>query len=86
MSCTPATPLNPAVVQATCTNGAVTAPTITPQPTPGVTYTLSPAGPYNGTQTYTVTVTATLANGYAWVDPMPTGWTKVDRRRRRRAR
>ncbi len=55
----------------------MTTPTITPQPTPGVTYTLSPPGPYSGTQSYTVTVTATLANGYAWVDPLPTGWTRT---------
>ena len=32
----------------------------------GVTYTVDPAGPYDGTVTSTVTVTATLADGYAW--------------------
>ena len=76
-SCTPATPVAPTVVQATCTNGAVTPPTITPGPTPGVTYTLAPAGPYDGNVTTTVTVTATLADGFAWTDPLPAGWTEV---------
>ncbi len=77
VSCTPATPLNPGVVQATCVNGVVTAPTITPKPTDGVTYVLSPTGPYVGTENTTVRVTATLANGYAWVDPLPAGWTRT---------
>ena len=31
VACTPVTPQNPAVVQATCTNGVVTTPTITPR-------------------------------------------------------
>ena len=34
-----------------------------------------PAGPYDGTVTTTVTVTATLADGLTWGEPMPAGWT-----------
>jgi hypothetical protein len=78
VSCTPATPLDPAVVQATCTDGEVTEPTITPTETDGVSYVLDPEGPYDGTESTTVTVTATLADGYAWADPLPDGWTQVD--------
>ena len=64
--------------QATCTNGAVTAPTITPATTTGVTYTARrPPGPYVGTVTTVVTVTATLAAGSGWARPLPTGWTEV---------
>jgi hypothetical protein len=48
VSCTPATPLDPGVVQATCADGEVTEPTITPQETAGVTYVLDPEGPYEG--------------------------------------
>ena len=45
VSCLPATPLEPVVVQATCANGVVTDPTITPQDTAGVTYVFDPEGP-----------------------------------------
>ena len=46
--------------------------------TAGVTYSLDPAGPYDpGTDGYTVTVTATLADGLKW-GTMPPGWTQVD--------
>jgi LPXTG-motif cell wall-anchored protein len=78
VSCPPATPLNPGVVQATCVDGVVSAPTITPTNTTGISYLVMPDGPYDGTVTTMVTVTATLADGYAWVDPLPTGWTQVD--------
>jgi hypothetical protein len=78
VSCAPATPLGPSVAQATCTNGAITDPTVTPEDTPGITYAVSPGGPYDGTQSNTLTVTATLDDGYAWVDPLPAGWTRVD--------
>ena len=78
VACTPVAPQNPGVVQATCTNGVVTTPTITPASTSGVTYALSPPGPYVGTTTVNVTVTATLANGFAWVASMPAGWTWVN--------
>ena len=36
---------------------------------------MAPAGPYEGTGTTTVTVTATLADGLAW-GTMPSGWTR----------
>ena len=41
----------------------------------GITYTMSPAAPVAGNQ---VTVTATLSDGYAWVDPLPDGWLAGD--------
>ncbi len=74
-SCTTATPVNPVVVQATCSNGIVTVPTVTPATTTGITYTLSPAAPYFAGQT--VTVTATVNAGFAWPANMPAGWTRV---------
>ena len=77
-SCTPATPVAPVVVQATCTNGVVTAPTITPDSTTSVAYTLAPPGPYDGSVTTAVTVTATLGAGFAWARPLPTGWVEVN--------
>ena len=43
----------------------------------GVHYTQSPAGPYNGSQTTTVIVTATLTFGYEW-GQMPAGWVKTN--------
>ncbi len=71
-----AVPVNPTVVQATCSGGVVTTPTVVPSTRPlGVRYTQSPAGPYNGNQTTTVTVTATLTFGYEW-GQMPAGWVK----------
>ena len=65
------------MTQATCTAGVVTVPTVTPATGPtGVTYALDPPGPYDpGTDDYTVTVTATLADGLAW-GQMPAGWTR----------
>jgi hypothetical protein len=38
---------------------------------------LDPAGPYVGARDTTVTVTATLTDGYEWAQ-MPSGWTQVD--------
>ncbi len=43
-SCIPVVPEAPDVVQATCTAGEVTVPTITPKVTGFVTYTLDPTG------------------------------------------
>jgi large repetitive protein len=77
VSCTPVAPVGPTVAQATCANGAVTAPEITVPETLGVAYVLDPAGPYVGTRDTTVTVTATLADGFEW-DQLPPGWTRVD--------
>ncbi len=68
-------PAAPAVSQATCTNGAVTAPAILLADTPGITYTRAPDSPYDGTKDATVIVTATLADGYEW-GQMPDGWTR----------
>ena len=50
VSCTPVTPVDPTVMQATCAAGVVTVPTITPATTPAGSPTwLDPAGPYVGT-------------------------------------
>ena len=59
-------PAKPTVVQATCTGGEVTPPTVTLASTPGIAYTASPPGPYSSTTTTTVTVTATLKPGFDW--------------------
>ena len=72
-----AVPVNPTVTQATCSGGGVTAPTVVASTRPlGVSYTLSPSGPYIGSETTTVTVTATLTFGYDW-GQMPAGWVKT---------
>ena len=47
VACTPVSPVNP-VIQATCTAGAVTVPTVVAASSPtGVTYVVDPAGPYD---------------------------------------
>ncbi|AEG45539.1 LPXTG-motif cell wall-anchored protein [Isoptericola variabilis J7] len=68
-------PVAPTVTPSVCPPGSAspTAPTLTLATTTGVTYTVSPAGPYSGGQT--VTVTAVLEEGYAWQMPLPAGWT-----------
>jgi hypothetical protein len=75
VACTPVTPVDPVVEQATCAAGVVTVPTVTPTPVTGISYEVDPAGPYDGTEDTTVTVTATLADGFAWTTPAPDGWT-----------
>ena len=68
-------PVEPEVSQATCANGVVTVPTVTPATGPtGVIYAVDPAGAYDAARRiYTVTVTATLADGYGW-GQLPDGW------------
>ncbi len=66
ITCTPATPADPTVSLATCANGAVAVPTVGLPTTTGVTYVVDPSGPYDGTQDTTVTVTATVADGFEW--------------------
>jgi hypothetical protein len=68
VSCTTALPVAPAVVAATCVDGAVVPPTVTLASTPGIVYTADPPGPYDGTVETVVVVTATLDAGYAWGD------------------
>ena len=63
--------MDPGVVQATCAAGVVTAPSVTPTPVEGISYSLDPQGPYDGTEDVTVTVTATLADGFEWRRPVP---------------
>ena len=49
VACMPVTPVDPTVMQATCTDGEVTVPTVTPASGPaGVSYALVPPGPYDG--------------------------------------
>ena len=48
VACTPVAPVAPTVTQATCTDGEVTVPVVTPATAPaGVTYLLDPPGPYD---------------------------------------
>ena len=62
--CAPLVPLDPDVVEATCVDGVVTDPLVTPADEPeGIEYTVPP-GEYGPGDP--VTVTATLADGYAW--------------------
>ncbi len=59
-----------------CVGGVVTEAGVTPPANGGgITYTMVPAVPVAGEL---VTVTATLADGYAWVDPLPDGWDPGD--------
>ena len=73
-------PVTPTVVQATCSGGQVKAPTVTlPTAVTGISYAVAPAGPYDGTVTTPVTVTATLDVGFNWA-PMPPKWTLTNQR------
>ena len=76
VTCRLGTPAAPTVTQATCATGAVTVPTVVLASSPGITYLADPPGPYDGTEDTTVTVTATVHDGYGW-EQMPTGWTEV---------
>ena len=77
VTCRLGTPAAPTVTQATCATGAVTVPTVVLASSPGITYLADPPGPYDGTEDTTVTVTATVHDGYGW-EQMPTGWTEVN--------
>ncbi len=69
-------PVAPTVTQSQCPDGkTVTRPTLTLATTTGITYSVSPAGPYSGGDT--VTVTASLQDGFAWDHPLPGAWTTV---------
>ena len=74
-ACIPVSPVNPEIHLATCANGEVTVPTVTAATGPtGVSYKVDPAGALTpGTVAHTVTVTATLADGYGW-GTLGTGW------------
>jgi large repetitive protein len=74
VTCSPAALTDPTITQATCVNGAVTAPTIGLATTTGITYTVDPAGPYAGTKATTVTVTATVFDGFALEGTTPAGF------------
>jgi len=75
---TTVTPVAPSFGDPVCGAGGVTAPFVTTPSTPaGVAYTVSPAGPYTGGQT--VTVTATITDpADQFVAPGAGGWTFVD--------
>jgi hypothetical protein len=72
VSCAPATPLDPVVVQADCTDNVLTNATVTPQATEGITYNVSPVAP--GAH---VVVTATLADGYEW-GTLTGNWQRIN--------
>ncbi len=76
VECMPVSPVAPTVTQATCTAGVVTVPTIVLGTTTGIIYEVAPPGPYDGTKDVTVTVTATLADGYEW-GQIPERWQKL---------
>ncbi|MGN6031112.1 MAG: hypothetical protein ACTHQE_05550 [Thermomicrobiales bacterium] len=71
--CTLVVPQNPSVTEAVCTGGQLTAPSVIPATTAGITYTVE-GGVAPGA---TVVVEAVLDDGYAW-GTLPTGWTKVN--------
>ncbi|MGC4108739.1 MAG: hypothetical protein QM753_20645 [Thermomicrobiales bacterium] len=73
VECMPVVPVDPIVMNSECLGGALTSPSVIPVPTEGVVYTLSGEVVNGGT----VTVIATVTDGYAW-GTLPTGWTKVD--------
>ncbi len=77
VSCTPVSPVTPAITQASCVNGTVVAPSISLPVTTGIIYRVDPPGPYEGSEDTTVTVTATLVDGYEWGD-LPEGWEGAD--------
>ncbi|WP_125777900.1 InlB B-repeat-containing protein [Antribacter gilvus] len=72
VECIPTSPAVPKVAPSQCVDGKVTQQVLTVAPTPGITYTASPDGPYRAGQS--VTITATLMDGYAW-GTLPAGWT-----------
>ena len=85
VACIPVSPVEPTVTQASCVDGVVTVPTVVLATGPtGVSYVVDPAGPYDAHGAHTVTVTATLADGYAWGQLTP-GWLPAGRMRRRQA-
>jgi hypothetical protein len=75
---TTVTPVTPTFGDPGCGAGGATAPFVTTPSTPsGVAYTVSPAGPYAGGQT--VTVTATITDpADQFTAPGSGGWTFVD--------
>ena len=75
VECTPVTPVDPGVTQATCSLGEITAPVVTPAKTTGIIYSFDEKEVVNGG---TVVITAKVQDGYAWASPLPQGWTKVD--------
>ncbi len=62
----------PAVTEAVCSRGVVSAPTVAVVDTDGVTSVVDPEGPYTAGQTVTVTATLDPA-GVAWPAQLPAG-------------
>src|SRR6185436_1494181 len=77
VACVPVVPVAPDVVQATCANGVVTVPSVTPPQTAGIVYTVVPGGPYDGTVDTEVMVTATVLNDHGW-GQVSAPWVRVD--------
>ncbi|SEE85320.1 hypothetical protein [Ruania alba] len=65
--CIPTLPEPPSVDDGDCEDGAGVPPSLTLGETAGITYSVDPSEPYEPGQT--VTVTATLAEGYSWGEP-----------------
>ena len=76
-SCVVVSPDDPLIVQATCSEGEVIAPTLTLAPVDGISYLVTPTDLGDGTADVEVTVAAALAEGYEW-GQLPEGWTQVD--------
>ena len=72
--CTTAKLTTPGVTGNVCEDGVYTPPTVTITGGEGVTYSGGEVDPGTGE----FTVTATLANGYAWPETLPEGWVKVN--------
>jgi hypothetical protein len=71
-TCTTANPADPAVTESTCENGTAGLPAITlPADTEAITYTMTGDVVSGGT----VTITATLKDGYAWGNTGLAGWS-----------
>ena len=75
--CAPVIPVNPVVNQAVCTGGAIVEPTVTTTDTDRVSYEIVGTVENGGS----VTIVATLADGYAWDTEdaaWPEGWTVTE--------
>ena len=71
-------PQSPAVTQSVCPASGSTPvpPTLTFAPTPGISYSVAPAAPFQGGQT--VTVGAAAVGGNEFYTAAPSGWTYLD--------
>jgi large repetitive protein len=75
-SCDEVTPVGPALSQAVCANGVLSAPTLEVSDTDDIKYSVNPQGAYAPGGSVVVTATLRLAD-VGWPDPLPEGWTKT---------